>query len=379
MQIVGRQPYRPIILIFGLLPIVFPRTAHSQCANPSTATVAIELASLPYAGMPSVLRVSDYYASGAAIGTAQASITGTHIDVIQTNDVAPTLPTVTCRVQFLNVGTLSVGNYDVTWTTTENITIPFPATNTRIRTLTFTILPATAIPAANDRVMIVLAISLATVGALRLARGTPGCQTLSSGRRRERATRRVRRRGECRLSQGFCCRQFEASEDYHRRYRPRKSPGWTTLFKEQRPETQQLGARASRANDLEPGFQIFTLMGDRENDEFVLLDDIEQCVRKPNQTFAADFRREHTGSSWKPFEKCDCRANLGDELVTETRSGSVVVIHVLREVSSGLLVESGLQFRFRASSFANTSSAGKERAFPALRSEYRRSASATQP
>lgn len=170
MHSVLEQPYRTSILLCGLLSIVFPRTASSQCVNPRTATVAIDLISLPYAGIPTVFRVSDYYASGATMGTAQATITGTHIDVFQTNNLAPTLPTITCRVQFIDIGPLPPGNYDVTWTTTENVTIPFPYTNTRIRTLKFAILPALAIPAAGGRVMILLTITLATLGVLRLSR-----------------------------------------------------------------------------------------------------------------------------------------------------------------------------------------------------------------
>jgi hypothetical protein len=129
--------------------------------------VDVDLASLAYEGIPVVLRVSDYYPSGATIGAAQATVTGTHIDVTQTNHVAPTLPTITCRVQLLNLGTLPVGNYDVTWTTTENIAIPYPATNTRVRTLAFTILTATAIPAMSDRILLLLAMVVATIGALR--------------------------------------------------------------------------------------------------------------------------------------------------------------------------------------------------------------------
>lgn len=170
MQIVRRRSSGPFILFIGLLSIASPRTASPQCANPSNPTVAIDLASLPYAGIPTVLRVSDYYPSGAVIGTAQATVAGTHIDVVQTNNVAPTLPTITCRVQFLDVGALPAGNYDVTWTTTEHVTIPFPFTTTRVRTLTFTILSETAIPAASDRLMILIAMSLATLGALRISR-----------------------------------------------------------------------------------------------------------------------------------------------------------------------------------------------------------------
>ena len=162
----GKHAVR-LILILSLFGAAFSGTARAQCANPGTATVEIALASLPYEGFPVVIRVSDYYPSGASIGTAQATVTGTHIDVTQTNTLAPTLPTITCSVQLLNLGTLPAGNYDVTWTTTENITFPFPATNTRVRTLAIAILPATAIPTMSDRVLILLAIVVATIGALR--------------------------------------------------------------------------------------------------------------------------------------------------------------------------------------------------------------------
>ena len=159
---------RCLILIVSLLGGASSETAYSQCGDPSAVAVRIDLVSLPYEGIPTVLRVSDYYPSGAMIGTAHVTVTGTEIRVTQTNDVAPTLPTVACRVQLLNLGILPVGKYDVTWTTTENITIPFPATNTRTRTLVFEILPAAAIPTASARVLLLFGMTVAALGVCTL-------------------------------------------------------------------------------------------------------------------------------------------------------------------------------------------------------------------
>lgn len=152
--------------VLALLILSLASIASAQCSDSSVVT-GIQLASLPYASVPAVLRVSDLYGSGAAIGNATATITGTHIDVTQTNAVAPTLPTSTCRVQFLDLGLLPAGNYDVMWTTTENVTIPFPSTTIRVRTLTFTILPASAIPAMSDSLLVLLAIACAAIAVVR--------------------------------------------------------------------------------------------------------------------------------------------------------------------------------------------------------------------
>jgi hypothetical protein len=117
-----------------------------------------------------VIRVSDYYPHGATIGTAQATVIGADIALVQTNSLAPTLPTIACREQLVNVGALPAGSYTVTWTTTENIAIPFPTTNTRVRTFAFTVLAASAVPTLNVHMLILLALAVAAVGIMHSAR-----------------------------------------------------------------------------------------------------------------------------------------------------------------------------------------------------------------
>jgi len=129
-------------------------------------TATIESISSPYAGVPARIQLSEYYNSAADIGTAQAIITGNHIDITQTTSIAPS-PTLTCRVQVLDLGMLPPGRYDVTWTTTEN-NIALPATNIRIRTFSFVILPAEAIPVANRYVLLLIACGFSLVGIWRL-------------------------------------------------------------------------------------------------------------------------------------------------------------------------------------------------------------------
>jgi len=142
----------------------------AQCSDPAVPpTVTIELTSAPYAHVPTVIRLLDYYSSGATIGTATATRSGFQISVLQTNSIAPTLPTTACREQFLDLGLLPAGTYDVTWTTTETTTIPFPTTNTRVRTLTFSIRPA-GVPATSWLLLVVLAVTVAGIGTWRVAR-----------------------------------------------------------------------------------------------------------------------------------------------------------------------------------------------------------------
>ena len=156
--------------LFWLVAMVLAVNSYAQCSESGLPVATVGLASLPYANVSAVVRLFERYSSGATIGSAIATVGGTQIAITQTNHVAPTLPTSACREQLVNLGLLPVGNYDVTWTTTENITIPFPTTNTRVRTLTFSILPATAIPLASDFLLFLLAVSVATIGAWRLAR-----------------------------------------------------------------------------------------------------------------------------------------------------------------------------------------------------------------
>src|SRR6266567_3775714 len=106
----------------------------------------IDLISPPFAQFSTRLQLSELYTSGATIGTAQATVTGKHIEITQVNFVAGNLPTIACRTQLLDLGPLAAGRYDVTWTTAETWCCPI-FEKTRVRTLSFVILPAEAIPA----------------------------------------------------------------------------------------------------------------------------------------------------------------------------------------------------------------------------------------
>jgi len=115
-------------------------------------TATIEPISPPYAGVPARIQLSEYYNSGASIGTAQAIVTGRHIEITQTTLISLS-PTLACRVQVLDLGMLAPGTYDVAWTTTENF-LTVPGTNIRTRILSFVILPPEAIPAVNRYVLL---------------------------------------------------------------------------------------------------------------------------------------------------------------------------------------------------------------------------------
>jgi len=158
--------HRAVLSAFLLLYLANSASVLAQCTGGGTPTATIELVSPPFAQFSSQIQLSEYYNSAADIGTAQAIITGNHIDITQTTSIAPS-PTLTCRVQVLDLGMLPPGRYDVTWTTTEN-NIAVSAINIRIRTFSFVILPAEAIPAANRYVLLLIASALSLVGIWRL-------------------------------------------------------------------------------------------------------------------------------------------------------------------------------------------------------------------
>lgn len=136
------------LLLIVPLGSLFARAGHAQCSDVYTKT-GMALVSDAREGVPVVLRVSEFYPSAATIGTAKATVTGRHIDVTQANNVEYVLPAFACRTQFLNLGLLAAGEYDVTWTTVETTTIP-PMTRTRVLTFAFAIGPAVAVPATSE-------------------------------------------------------------------------------------------------------------------------------------------------------------------------------------------------------------------------------------
>lgn len=144
-------------------------TAFGQCSEPAHGgpnTASIELISPPYEGFATQLQLTEFYATGAGIGDAQPLVNGNSIAITQTNSVSLS-PTLTCRTQILVIGSLPAGNYNVTWTTTENLIIG-PPPRTRIRTLAFAILPAAAVPAADGFVSVMIVLVLLFFGLWRL-------------------------------------------------------------------------------------------------------------------------------------------------------------------------------------------------------------------
>ena len=140
------------------------------CNESIDGTAKLQLVSPPYSGFRGSIKLSELYGSGAALGTPQVLLTGNHIEISQNNSILWPLPTVACREQVLDIGTLVTGQYDVTWHTIETFVPPLvPATRTRTRTLTFEILQAAAIPAADSQVLVVLAVTLGMVGMRRSA------------------------------------------------------------------------------------------------------------------------------------------------------------------------------------------------------------------
>lgn len=132
----------------------------AQCSGGGTATATIQLVSPPFTQFAAQLQLVEYYPATASIGTAQATVTGDPIAIAQTNSIAPS-SSLTCRTQTLNLGSLAPGNYDVTWSTTENYI--GGSTNIRTRTLSFSILPAGAVPSADARILSLLAVALAMI------------------------------------------------------------------------------------------------------------------------------------------------------------------------------------------------------------------------
>jgi len=138
------------------------------CNESIDGTAKLQLVSPPYSRFRGSIKVSEFYGSAAALGTPQMVLTGNHIEITQNNSILWPLPTVACREQVLDIGTLSMGQYDVTWRTIETFVPPLvPASRTRIRTLAFEVVPAAAIPAADSQVLVVLVATLGMVGMRR--------------------------------------------------------------------------------------------------------------------------------------------------------------------------------------------------------------------
>jgi hypothetical protein len=157
-----------ILAIVVLVWTVGALRAQSFCTGAVDGTATIQLASPPYAQFSTRIELSEFYGSGATLGPPQATVTGSQIQIAQANNVAWSLPTITCRVHTIDVGTLSPGRYEVTWTTAETLSPPLnPPTRTRIRTFAFVILPAEAIPAADQNFLVLLVLVLAGVGLAR--------------------------------------------------------------------------------------------------------------------------------------------------------------------------------------------------------------------
>lgn len=162
-----------ILRVFGcLLGVALSSVAHSQCADFTTRS-GIAVISIPNEREPTMLRISDFYASAATVGTVKVSRTGLNVDIRQTNSVSVNLPTITCRTQVVDLGTLPAGEYSVTLTKTEvtnSFQFPPPFTMTTVRTtsLSFTIGPPKPIPVATHSALALLVFMLAALGAWRL-------------------------------------------------------------------------------------------------------------------------------------------------------------------------------------------------------------------
>jgi hypothetical protein len=154
-----------------LLLAVFSASLEAQdfCHRSVDGTATIQLVSQPYGGVRALMDLSEFYGSGASLGAPQVMVAGNQIEIIQSNTVAWPLPTTTCRVYTLDVGPLPEGIYDVSWKTTETLSPPLnPPTRLRIRTLTFALLPASAIPAVHSYGLLLLALTVAGIGMARL-------------------------------------------------------------------------------------------------------------------------------------------------------------------------------------------------------------------
>jgi hypothetical protein len=157
-----------LILLGGSVPNL---EAQNFCDSSLDGTATIELTSPPFGGFHALIKLSEFYGSGAALGAPQVVVTGNRIEISQSNSVYWPLPTLTCREQTLDVGPLSPGRYDVTWTTIEELSPPLnPPTRTRIRTFAFVISPMEAIPAADRYVLLLLGLTLVGIGVTRFAR-----------------------------------------------------------------------------------------------------------------------------------------------------------------------------------------------------------------
>jgi hypothetical protein len=156
---------RYLILSTALLAGSASQLASQPFCSAVAGTATIQLTSAPYAQFPAVIELSEFYGSAATLGTPSVIVTGNQIVIDQANTVAWALPTTTCRVRAVNLGTLSPGRYDVTWTTTETQSpLLNPPTLTRTRTFTFVILPAEAIPSTDRYLLFVLFVVLLGIG-----------------------------------------------------------------------------------------------------------------------------------------------------------------------------------------------------------------------
>ena len=134
-------------IVCSTISVMSSRPASAQCSGGPVETATIELISPPFSQLSTQLRLSEFYLSGVDIGTVQAVVTGNQIDLTQTNLISLS-PTLTCRVQVIDLGSFSPGNYNVTWRTTEH-RLSLPTPQIRIRILSFEILPAAAVPTVN--------------------------------------------------------------------------------------------------------------------------------------------------------------------------------------------------------------------------------------
>jgi hypothetical protein len=149
--------------VFGMC--VFDARGQNLCGQvvvPDGA--AIRLASPAFESLPVILELAESYGSAANLGTPNVLVDGQQISVQQANVVGWSAPTYTCRIYHLNAGPLAPGNYQVTWTTIEELAPPLaPPTRTRVRTFSFEVLSAEAIPTFSNLVLLLFATTLAMI------------------------------------------------------------------------------------------------------------------------------------------------------------------------------------------------------------------------
>ncbi len=121
-------------------------------------------------------------------------------------------------------------------------------------------------------------------------------------------------------------------------------------------------------SDFQPRFEVLPLMRHRENDDFVLIHDIQQGVRKSDERLPANIGAKSASTFGKSLEEIHCCTDFGDELISEAIRRDVVVLKVAAKVLVGRLVKAGLHLLPSLRYFPNTSSDDIVRAVPALSS-----------